>query len=321
MIYFVFDNPKDRPLMEFLENDSKITTIYPKVKLEKISQFFKYCSFISKMVKKGDFVIFWYDFIGIIFSLFYSSRKTNVLILNILLKNKKTLKNKIATILYKHVLKKKNVNYTVTSKEYGLDFKKRLNIKKDFYLLHDPFHNNSIDAKIMNKGYCFCGGNNSRDWELMITLAKNLPNRTFHFVMSRNDFENFKNKISNNVILKTCIPYNEFLKEISESSFIALPLLTEAPAGLLTFFIAAQYHKMIITNSTLTTREYLDHGRGVLCNNLSDWIKNTDYYFGNQSEADKIADNFFEFLDENCSENRYINTIFNIVEEISNEKA
>ena len=64
-------------------------------------------------------------------------KKRKIVCINILLKDKRTIKNKTVAYLYKRMLNSSNIIASVTSKEYGEHIKKRLNFKKDFFLLHD----------------------------------------------------------------------------------------------------------------------------------------------------------------------------------------
>lgn len=89
----------------------------------------------------GDTLIFWYDFQGIIFwgvcKLLWTKRR--IIILNLLLKNKPTFKNKIVSYLYKSALQANNVEATVTSLEYGEALNSQLRIKSSYMLLHDVY--------------------------------------------------------------------------------------------------------------------------------------------------------------------------------------
>ena len=66
--------------------------------------------------------------------------KRNVVCLNLLLKQKNTLKNKLASWIYKQALLADNFHATVTSREYGKWLNKSLGINVEYTLLHDVFH-------------------------------------------------------------------------------------------------------------------------------------------------------------------------------------
>lgn len=316
MIYFVFDNPNDKTAMSFLNEYEEIKQIYPDFKICCILEAFRYVRYVFSITNQNDCIIFWYDFLGVLFSLLPNTKKRHIFILNILLKNKKAIKNLLAKFLYKQSLNKKNVIFTVTSKEYGKQLMRDLKLIKSPTLLHDPFLEVNVMNEIVNKDYCFCGGSNGRDWNMMINIAKSLPQIKFHFIMSKKDFASYKDITPVNVTLKSSIPRNEFYKEISECSLMVMPLNTEAPAGLLTFFYGAQAGKLIITSNTMTTREYFLPNRGVLCNGLEEFCDKILYYLDKENEKDSISNSFLTFLRNECSEYKYIDGIKQLIGDI-----
>jgi len=52
----------------------------------------------------------------------------------------------------------------------------------------------------------------------------------------------------------------EFRSLLNRSSLLALPLNTEAPAGLIVLFTAGLMSKAVVTTNNLTTREYIVNG-------------------------------------------------------------
>ena len=123
MIYFVLDNKNDIEKLSFLNDNSSfhVQFLLPKKHINTLKELISYSNEIIKLTSKNDVIIFWYDFIGIMSTIisFIKGKKRKILILNILLKNKKNIKNKICRILYRFALNKKNVIATTTSKKYG----------------------------------------------------------------------------------------------------------------------------------------------------------------------------------------------------------
>ena len=71
----IFDNPLDKNVMEFIsKSEYSIVTKYPEKKLSSVKEMWKYCKEILKMTKEDDTIIFWYDFLGV---LFFSNIKNN----------------------------------------------------------------------------------------------------------------------------------------------------------------------------------------------------------------------------------------------------
>lgn len=320
MVYFLFDNPADKQNMEFLKKycTASFELRFPKEQCKSIKSIVSLCSECIRDSSKSDTIICWYDFMGIIcwWLCRLTFRNRNIVVLNILLKNKKSLKNRIARILYKQALKSKNLLATVTSKEYGESVNRLLGIRKDYILLHDIYYE---EYDIGYTGYIqdnsvFCGGRNGRDWDFLFKLANQMPDIQFNVVMPLSVFEKYKNTFGDNVNVKTEIPGSEFLKLMCQSSLVLMPLNTEAPAGLIVIFQAVANCKLIITTDTVTTREYFGNQRGVLCeNDLGDWEKQVRYWLSHKKEAQAKALNLRNYLENDCSNKKYAETLNRLV--------
>ena len=122
--------------------------------------------------------------------------------------------------------------------------------------------------------------------------------------------------MGDNVCVKTDIPESEFMEFLCESQLIAMPLDTEAPAGLTVYFQAAANNKMIITSDTVTTEGYLSDGCGALCKNtVEDWVDKIQYYLLHTNDADICAAKFKDFLENECSEEKYTETLWGMLAE------
>ena len=86
-------------------------------------------------------------------------------------------------------------------------------------------------------------------------------------------------------------------------------------AGLIALFQAGSYKKCVITSNTVTTREYISEEKGILCSDLSEWIKSIDYLMENKDEASRRAERYNQFLNEQCSKEIYANSLLKIVRE------
>ena len=313
--YLVLDNKDDAAKMSFLnEGNIKIDFLLPKKHITNYFGLMSYCRQILRKTQKGDVIIFWYDFIGIMTALLASVlfKKRHFVILNILLKNKNNFKNRFARMLYKKALKKKDVIATVTSEEYGYILKKRLNIGKDFYLLHD-IYNIKSNHSFLERNYVFCGGRNGRDWAFLFELARSMSNVEFHAAMDQKSYEYYP-KVPTNVKTYIDISSDEFLSEMGGSRLVVLPLNTDAPAGLLVMFQAAALGKAVISTNTPVTKEYLSCGRGLLCNNdINEWKTALNDYLINEDKRKKSSIEFKSFLDNYCSESYYRNQLFGIL--------
>ena len=321
MIYVLYDKPKKLEDMSFLTSAFKkeYEEIYPEWRCTSMKQMLSVCNTTVKRAKKDDTIVCWYDFMGVLcwWLCKLTNKKIKVIAINILLKDKNTAKNKVAKYLYKMALCSHSFAATVTTEEYGCYINEILNTKADFALLHDVYHKNyTLDKRVEVKtNTVFCGGRNGRDWKLLFEVAKKLPNVKFNCVMPFQLKDQFTDVIGDNVCVKTDIPESAFMELLCQSQLIAMPLDTEAPAGLTVYFQAAANNKMIITTDTVTTRGYLSNGCGALClNTVEDWTDKIRYYLDHKSDADICAEKFKSFLENECSEEKYARILWKILE-------
>lgn len=322
MIYVLYDKPQKLEDMSFLTSafEKEYEDIYPEWRCTSIKQMLSVCSATVKRAKVDDTIVCWYDFMGVL--CWWLSKMTNkkirIVAINILLKDKNTLKNRLAKFLYKKALSSQSFEATVTTEEYGRYINDILNIKAEFTLLHDAYHKNyTLDKMVESKhNTVFCGGRNGRDWNLLFEVARKLPDVTFNCVMPNAMKEQFDDVLGDNVCIKTDISESAFMELMCESQLIAMPLDTEAPAGLTVYFQAAANNKMVITSDTVTTEGYLSNGRGALCKNtVKDWMDKIQYYLHNKTASDACATRFKDFLESECSEEKYAKTLWEMLVE------
>lgn len=163
-IYMLFDNPEDRQNMTFLNSyeTTRIRQVYPSQKCISTKGMFAACKEMIKQSADGDTIICWYDFMAVlcwwICKVQFRNRK--IIALNILLKDKDTVKNKLAKFLYKPVLKSNKIQATVTSLKYREHLNKMLGIQKKYTLLRDTYHSNysiNYNGDVVSNTV-FCGG-------------------------------------------------------------------------------------------------------------------------------------------------------------------
>jgi len=80
--------------------------------------------------------------------------------MNIMLKEKDTLKNRVVTYLYGIALRNKSFFATVNSAAYGDELRKRFHLSRTFPVIHDPFalECTEIDKKRKISKIVFAGG-------------------------------------------------------------------------------------------------------------------------------------------------------------------
>lgn len=326
MIYLLFDNPDDKEKVSFITNciSLEIKEIYSPKWDKFIIGWIIGCLTILKLSKRNDTIVCWYDFQAVLcyWLAKLSFRQRKIVCINLLLKDKASTKNKVVAWLYKKALKSKHFVASVTSVEYGKHLKNRLDIDKDLFLLHDVFHENykANENVEVAPNTVFCGGRNGRDWKFMIDVAKAMPNVEFHLVMPKVTYEDLQTELPSNVAVKYNLSMEDFLKEMCSCEIVALPLDTEAPAGLIVLFQAAANMKCIVTTDTMTTREYLSDGKGTLLSNKVEcWKEAIQELLLNPLRRKEASGKLLTFLKEQCSEKKFVEGIENIVKAINNQ--
>lgn len=308
----LFDNGSDD--YSFLTKEFKDFVYSPDYKHKLISWL---CGCINALRRsqRNDVIICWFDFQAVLLywlSLF-SLKKRKIICLNILLKDKKTLKNKIVTMLYRMALSSKNFKATITSVEYGEYLNRKFNKSFNYTLMHDVFRES---YEIQKKECCeentvFCGGRNGRDWGLFFEIATQMPEIKFKAIVPSEIKKTYADKILlSNVLVRENIPYKDFLQEMCSSEIVIMPLDTDAPAGLIVMFQAAANEKKMIVSDTPVTREYIIDGRGYRVeNDVEKWVEQIRFCLKNKEEAKTCAMKLKNYLINECSEKKFIKTI------------
>lgn len=323
MIYLLFDNPNDKEKVSFITNSFsfEIKEIYSPKWDKLIIGWIIGCLTILKLSKRNDTIVCWYDFQAVLcyWLAKLSFRQRKIVCINLLLKDKATAKNKFVAWLYKKALKSKYFVASVTSVEYGIHLKERLGINKELFLLHDVFHEDyEINASLdVCPNTVFCGGRNGRDWKFMIEVAKAMPYVLFLLVMPKVTYDEYQHELPSNVVAKYNLSMDDFMKEMCSCEIVALPLDTEAPAGLIVLFQAAANMKYIITTDTMTTREYLSDGRGCLLpNDIDVWKKTINEKLGNAKSNIIASEKLLNFLESECSERKFVESVETMINKL-----
>lgn len=225
----------------------------------------------------------------------------------------------MVTWFYKRALESNNFVASVTSVEYGENLKRRLwggasnrLRKKEFFLLHDVFCDSYRYNKLVDivPNTVFVGGRNGRDYYFMLDVARAMPDVKFHFVMPEALFHKLKNGLPSNVIGKYSLSMDDFMREMCASEIVALPLDTEAPAGLIVMFQAVSNYKYVIATDTMTTREYVSKDRGCLVSNdICLWKNAIEKALHDNDMTIKATNNFYAYLRATCNSTVFANGI------------
>lgn len=323
MVYLLFDNPCDKNQVSFISEQAglEMREVYSPKGKKLITRWLKGCMNVLEQSHHGDTIVCWYDFQAVLcyWLAKLSFRQRKIVCINLLLKDKATAKNKFVAWLYKKALKSKHFVASVTSVEYGIHLKKRLGINKELFLLHDVFHEDyKVNASLnVCPNTVFCGGRNGRDWRFMNEVAKVMPHVQFHLVMPKVTYDEYQHELPSNVVARYNISMEDFMKEMCSSEIVALPLDTEAPAGLIVLFQAAANLKYIITTDTMTTREYLSDGRGCLLpNEVEVWKKAINGKLGNVKSNIVASEKLLNFLESECSERKFVESVETMINKL-----
>lgn len=312
MIHILYDNPKDNQSFISRYLSIPVHEWYSPRKERKIAGWIKGCVEVLKGSSRGDVIVCWFDFQAVLCDWLCRilRLKRDIICINLMLKDKSTLKNRIVSSMYKRALLSSRFRASVTSVAYGEWLNRKLGICVTYFLLHDVFRENyKYEAAKEDSGKSvFCGGRNGRDWEFILKVAQAIPEVKFNIVMPREVYEKHLSEYRDNMNIRYDLSYAGFMEELCSSSLVCLPLDTEAPAGLIVLFQAAANRKMVITTQTPSTSEYITPERGsALPNEIEEWVCAIRYFLDRKSEADGKALNLFEFLREECSEEAFVN--------------
>ena len=266
---------------------------------------------------KHDIIVCWFDFQAILVycftRLFLSPR--HIVCINVMLKDKTTTRNRLVSRLYAHALNDKYFAATVTSQAYGDWLNQKLNRRYKFFLLHDVYHTYyEIGLAIATEPYIFCGGRNGRDWKLMYQIAKRMPDVQFKFVLPTDEEEKVHLQGLTNVTILSDTSPDEFLRVLSLSSAVCIPLDTIAPAGLIVLYQAAANLRPVLMSENVVTREYITPDRGyLLTSNPEQWCSVLRHILSSSKESQQKASNLRSFLRTNCSEEAFCLTIRQIM--------
>ena len=226
--------------------------------------FYKYIHVSFKTISrstKQDVIISGNFIVGAFIAFFCKtlSLQRTILSLN-MISHEKGLVNKIVRkVIYNTAFKYPKFYTTVNSKELIDYYAANYSIRKDhFFVLEDPIMNYYEVATFSEgNGTVFCGGEAMRDWKTLFKAAEILPDVRFVAIARKINFD-ASLKIPNNVTLYFDKPYDFFYEKLKESSIVAMPLSTTAPAGLIVMIRSAMLSKPIIVTSTSSTRNYID---------------------------------------------------------------
>lgn len=296
-------------------------------RLGQLKLYYKYYVLALKSLlvsNHGDVIVCW-NFttvipLSLIVRLFRLNRR--IIALNIIAPvHKYLLVEWIKSFLFSYCLGVDDIFISVNSLKLVDDYSKRFNVSSDvFFQLNDPVMDNYKERSFQYKSsYVFCGGEARRDWRLMFSVARFLPNIKFVFVARKEGFDKDL-KIPNNVKLHFDISYANYYKLLEESSVIALPLNDDKPAGLINLIRASMLSIPVVTTLTPSTEMYIDNRDSGVLIEMGDetGFKNAveDLFF-NMVTAEKFARNLKLKIKKEFSEQKFSEKIIDQINEFN----
>lgn len=287
-------------------------------------------SFLLKLLKnlycseKYDIFVFRYDLYAVICSFIMLSffRKRPVLALNVLLKKKRSLLNRVYGYIYKLISQKKFFYATTNTENFKKECVKTFGFNAlRLFVLHDEFSSviqYGCDYKNCGKTV-FCGGFNGRDWKFMFSLASEMPEIIFNFVVPSGITGPSKNL--NNVNFYKNMQEDAFYKIMKESSIVCLPLLTDSPAGLLVAFGAALQKKSIIISDNAIIRWYFEKNESAILlprpSDLEEYRKTITLILHDEKRKRILGSNACGEICQKASPQKYTSDLIKIIAKIT----
>lgn len=238
----------------------KLALFLPKIKIGKVMLRFvvffqSFRAIISS--NKNDIIIVWNYMGGILMNQllsFFKVKRKVVSFCWIDLPRKKNYKkvkkcllnNNFIPIINDKRLEKKLVDLFDLETWNGLFLPDVYDDKEKFL---DPIY---IEDK--NNRYCFAGGLNNRDWDVLIDCAKKLKEIKFVIVSNRGAIE--RDDIPENVQLYEDLEKKEYYKMMKESFITICPLKEDRVSGLINIIKSIQYGIPCITTKLEVTSQY-----------------------------------------------------------------
>lgn len=301
-------------LQQALGDDCQV--VFSKDYSQRILRYLSGVLSVLRKSRRGDTIICWYDAQAVLcwWLCRLLWKKRNIVCINLLLKQKPTFKNRVATLLYKKALTSRNFKATVTSRPYGDWLNRKLGIAVDYTLLRDVYHDYYEMPQLAesHEDMVFCGGCYGRDWPLMMDIVRAMPEVKFCLVMMKEMehiyFGAMQGNYPENCQVLTDIPYKRFMQCLCQSKIVCMPLDCEAPQGLIVMFEAAANDKLILTSDTPTTQGYFssDHR---LDRDVAQWCERIRFYLTNEDARKEKGRDFHHYLKEHCSERQFAATV------------
>ncbi len=232
-------------------------------KTGKIRIWYKYFRLAAKGLSasgKGDVLITDNFVIGAITAFFsrVTGRKRKVIALNMIAHEKGLLNSLFRKIVYNTAFRNRDFWFSVNDIQLVDLYSGQFRFPHDrVFVIQDPFFKTDELGEFSGDGdFVFTGGDAYRDWNSVISCARDLPQIRFAGVARKKHFPQFAG-LPANLEMYFDTTQEEFYGLVKKSRLVFLPLNSKAPCGLIVMMKAALLSKPIIISETPSTQNYI----------------------------------------------------------------
>ena len=193
-------------------------------------------------------------------------RKRKVIGLNMIAHDKGIINRIFRKIIYNRAFRNPGFWFSVNDRQLIDLYAREFQFPAErVFVLQDPFFNSDEQAGFSGEGsYVFTGGDAYRDWEGVISCARDLPDIRFTGVARKKYFPAHV-ELPPNLTMYFDTSQDEFYGLLKNSRLVFLPLNSKAPCGLIVMMRAALLSKPVLISDTPSTQNYIrDHVSGRL---------------------------------------------------------
>lgn len=267
------NNDKSWLIENLIQKGYKIQVVAPSVRISYIEQrgeagkiiaillTLLLCLKASFVSRKGENILCWSQWSGILFQLIPWNRKKKIISYNWLT----PLSGKKTRWIYESALKNPKFTAIINSEDTRNKIEEAYCKVAEGKLVYIPdVYDNKVefmkDFEYDRNRYCFTGGRANRDFETAINIARLCPEITFHLVAARSEWT-IKEDIPNNVILHFDIVEEEYYSLMKKAYITFFPLKEDKVSGLINIIRSIQYGKIVLTTSIPATKLYFSKER------------------------------------------------------------
>jgi glycosyltransferase involved in cell wall biosynthesis len=232
-------------------------------RIGKIKTWYKYFKLASKGLRlsgKDDVLISDNFVIGAITAFLGKLRGRNrkVIGLNMIAHDKGIVNRLFRKIVYNRAFRNPGFWFSVNDRQLVDLYAKEFQFPAErVFVLQDPFFKNDEQAGFSGEGsYVFTGGDAYRDWEGVISCARELPDIRFTGVARKKYFPAHA-ELPSNLTMYFDTSQDEFYGLLKNSRLVFLPLNSKAPCGLIVMMRAALLSKPVVISDTPSTQNYI----------------------------------------------------------------